>query len=58
MELALCHPSGTWNFKVAPTFLDTSCTSHMIHSANFLYFIQHSISTSPIFRGVFKVDQC
>jgi len=26
VEVALCHPSGTWCFEVAPRFLEKSCT--------------------------------
>jgi hypothetical protein len=26
VELASCHPSGTWNFEVAPRFLESLCT--------------------------------
>ena len=25
MEFILCHPSGTWNFDVAPRFLENVC---------------------------------
>jgi hypothetical protein len=29
MELASCHPSGTYNFEVVPTFLENLCTPEL-----------------------------
>jgi hypothetical protein len=31
MELPLCHPSGTYNFEMAPRFSETFCTLDYIY---------------------------
>jgi len=37
MELALCHPSGTWNFEVVYGFLEDFCTPVFIHTCIYIY---------------------
>jgi hypothetical protein len=35
VELASCHPSGAWNFKVAPRVLKTTC-SDVLETTNYV----------------------